>query len=138
MSLTHTAISRAKTRSKSYKMYDAGGLFLLVTPSGSKWWRFKYRYAGKEKLLSLGVYPDVSLKEARERRDEERKKLAHKIDPAVNRKAIKAAWINHQINTFEVVAREWIANRSTVWTQSNTIKTIRRLEIDVFPWLGNR
>ena len=92
MSLTDTAIRRAATRSKPYKMFDSGGLFMIVTPSGGKWWRFKFRYAGKEKLLSLGTYPDISLKDARERRDQERKKLAERIDPAANRAATKAAW----------------------------------------------
>ena len=81
---------------------------------------FKYRYGGKEKLLSLGVYPHISLKEARERRDQERKKLAHQIDPAVNRKAAKAAWADSQANSFETVAREWMANRTPIWTPSNT------------------
>lgn len=138
MPLTDTAIRRAKAKQKPYKMFDAGGLFLLVNPSGGKWWRFKYRFAGKEKLLSLGVYPEVPLKEARNRRDQERKKLSEKIDPAVNRLAAKAAWLGNQANSFEVVAREWIEKKSPAWTASNTSKTIRRLEVDVFPWLGNR
>ena len=82
MSLSDTAIRRAGAKKKPYKIYDSGGLFLLVMPHGGKWWRFKYRFNNKEKLLSLGVYPDVSLKAARERRDAERKKLADRIDPA--------------------------------------------------------
>lgn len=138
MALTDTAIRRAKARGKPYKMYDSGGLFLLVMPHGGKWWRFKYRFMGKENLLSLGLFPDISLKEARERRDEERKKLAHKIDPAVNRKAIKAAWADKAANSFEVVAREWIGKKAAVWSPSNTVKTTRRLEVDVFPWLSAR
>lgn len=138
MPLTDTAIRRAKAKQKPYKMFDAGGLFLLVNPSGGKWWRFKYRFAGKEKLLSLGVYPEVPLKEARNRRDQERKKLSDKIDPAVNRLAAKAAWLGNQANSFEVVAREWIEKKSPTWSASNTSKTVRRLEVDAFPWLGNR
>ncbi len=138
MPLTDTSIRRAKAKKKPYKMFDSGGMFLLITPSGSKWWRFKYHFAGKEKLLSLGVYPDISLKEARERRDQERKKLADKIDPAVNRLAVKAAWEGNQANSLEVVAREWIDRMSSSWSASNASKTIRRLEVDVFPWLGNR
>ncbi len=138
MSLTDTAVRRAKTKKKPYKMFDAGGLFLLVMPNGGKWWRFKYRYAGKEKLLSLGTYPDISLKDARERRDQERKKLADKIDPAVNRIATKAAWAGKQANSFEVVAREWIEEKGSAWSASTKSKTERRLEVDVFPWLGNR
>jgi integrase len=138
MLLTDVAVRRAKPRNKRYKMYDTGGLFLLITPSGGKWWRFKYKYAGKEKLLSLGTYPDISLKDARDRRDQERKKLANRIDPAVNRAAAKAAWEGNQANSFEVVAREWIAKKSSAWSGSNTNKTTRRLEVDVFPWIGNR
>ena len=138
MPLTDTAVRRAKAKKKPYKLFDSGGLFLLVAPSGGKWWRFKYRFAGKEKLLSLGTYPDISLKEARDRRDLERKKLASKIDPAVNRMAIKAAWTDSQANSFEVIAREWVEKKASIWSPSNTSKTIRRLEVDVFPWLGTR
>jgi integrase len=138
MSLTDTAIRRAKARYKPLKLFVAGGLFLLVTPSGGKWWRFKYRFADKEKLLSLGTYPDISLKDARDRRDIERRKLADRIDPATNRKAVKAAWLGDQANTFEVVAREWLAQKARIWSPSNSTKTTRRLEIDAFPWLGGR
>jgi hypothetical protein len=133
MALTDTAVRHAKARSKPYKLFDSRGLFLHVMPHGGKWWRFKYRYFGKEKLLSLGVFPDVSLKEARNRRETERKKLADKIDPAVNRKLVKLAWTDNQANSFEVVAREWIGKKSPIWSDSNTAKTTRRLEVDVFP-----
>jgi integrase len=138
MPLTDTAIRRAKAKQKPYKMFDARGLFLLLMPTGGKWWRFKYRFAGKEKLLSLGTYPDISLKEARDRCDQERRILAKKIDPAVNRLVVNAAWAGNQANSFEAVAREWIKIRSGTWSASNTTKTTRRLEVDVFPWLGNR
>lgn len=138
MPLTDTAIRRAKAKNKPYKMFDAGGLFLLVTPSGGKWWRFKYHFAGKEKLLSLGIYPDVSLKDARDRRDLERKNLASQIDPSLNRKVAKTALIDKQANGFEVLAREWIEKKADVWAPSNSEKHLRRLEVNVFPWLGNR
>ncbi|MDE1902120.1 MAG: integrase arm-type DNA-binding domain-containing protein [Alphaproteobacteria bacterium] len=138
MPLTDTAIRKAKPKSKPYKLSDSKGLYLLVTPNGGKWWRFRYRYAGKEKLLSLGTYPDVALKVARDRRDQERRKLADRIDPAINRKAVKDAWLGNQANTFEIVAREWLAQKAKIWAPSNTIKTTRRLEIDAFPWLGSR
>jgi integrase len=138
MPLTDVAIQRAKPRPKPYKIFDTDGLFLLVRPNGAKWWRLKYRFGGKEKLLSLGIYPHVTLKDARERRDKERKKLAHFIDPAASRKVDKAAWDESQANTFEVVAREWIASRASIWTPSNTKKTTRRLELDAFPWFGKR
>src|SRR5271168_31558 len=119
MSLTDTAIRRIGAKKKPYKMYDSGGLFLLVMPNGGKWWRFKYRFNNKEKLLSLGTYPDISLKAARDRRDIERKKLVDKIAPALNRKAVKAAWVDSQANSFEVVAREWIDKQSSNWAPAN-------------------
>ena len=119
-------------------MFDSDGLFLLVNPTGGKWWRFKYRFAGNEKLLSLGTYPEVSLKDARVRRDAERKKIADRIDPAVNRKAAKAAWLGKNANSFEIIAREWLGKKASLWSASNTYKTTRRLEVDIFPWLGNK
>ncbi len=138
MPLTDTAIRRAKAKNKPYKIFDSGGLFLLVNPNGGKWWRFKYRYADKEKLLSLGTYPDVSLKDARERRDQERKKLANSVDPALNRRAIKEAYAERQANSFEVIAREWLDKQASVWSPVNTKKVTRHLERNIFPWLGNR
>jgi hypothetical protein len=125
MALTDTAVRRAAAKKKSYKMFDAGGLFLLIMPSGGKWRRFKYRIHNKEKLLSLGTYPDISLKTARDRRDQERKKLADKIDPAIHRKAVKAVWADNQANSFEIIAREWIDKQSLIWAASNTKKIAR-------------
>lgn len=138
MKITDLSIQRAKPRNKPYKIFDSGGLFLQVMPHGGKWWRFKYRFNNKEKLLSLGVYPDVSLKMARERRDQERRKIADKIDPSINRKAVKAAWENNLANSFEVVAREWIDKQSAVWSPANTEKITRRFELNIFTWLGER
>jgi len=138
MPLTDTAVRRAAAKKKPYKLFDSGGLFLIVTPKGGKWWRLKYRFHNKEKSLSLGVYPDVSLKKARERRDEERKKLVDRIDPAVNRKAIKAAWADSQANSFEVVAREWIDKQAPTWAETNTVKIKGQLGLHIFPWLGKR
>jgi integrase len=138
MPLTDTAVRRAGAKKKPYKLFDSGGLFLIVTPKGGKWWRFKYRFHNKEKSLSLGTYPDVSLKKARERRDEERKKLVDRIDPAVNRKAMKAAWADSQANSLEVVAREWMDKQAPTWAESNTIKIKGQLERHIFPWLGKR
>ena len=91
MSLTNTAVRNAKPGDKTIKLYDERGLYIEISPSGGKWWRFKYRYNGKEKRLSLGVYPDVSLKDARDRRNDARKLVANGIDPSVNRKAQKEA-----------------------------------------------
>ncbi len=138
MALTDTAVKNAKPTDKPRKLFDERGLFLLVAPAGGKWWRLKYRFDGKEKRLSLGVYPDVNLKDARNRRDAARKLLADGIDPSENRKAQKAAKQDRAANSFEVVAREWYAKQAPTWAPSHGDKIIRRLERDVFPWLGAR
>jgi integrase len=138
MALTDTAIRTAKPAEKPTKLTDGGGLYLLLNPNGSRWWRLDYRYGGKRKTLSMGVYPDVSLKEARIRRDEARKLLAADVDPGENRKAAKTAKVEQSANSFEVVAREWFAKFSTGWAKGHADKIIRRLERDLFPWLGNR
>lgn len=138
MALTDTAIRTAKAGEKPRKLFDERGLYLEVRPNGSKWWRLRYRFRGKEKLLSLGVYPDVSLKDARERRDAARKLLAHDTDPSEHRKAHKSAKAEAAANSFEVVAREWFAKYSPKWAPSHAGKIIQRLEKDVFPWIGGR
>ena len=140
MPLTDTAIRNAKPKpgEKQLKLFDGRGLFLLVSPSGGKWWRLKYRFDGKEKQLSLGVYPDVSLQDARERRDQARKLVANGVDPSANRKAQKAAKAERAANSFEVVAREWHQKYSERWTPGHGDRILRRLERDLFPWLGDR
>lgn len=138
MSLTDVKIKQAKPREKLYKISDERGLYLEVTPSGGKWWRFKYRIDGKEKRLSLGVYPDVGLKVARERREDARKLVADGVDPSVHRKAKNLARAGANANSFEVVTREWFEKQKKVWEPSHADKIIRRLERDVFPWLGKR
>ena len=138
MPLTDTAVRNAKPGDKPAKLFDAGGLYLEVAPGGGKWWRLKYRFDGKEKRLSLGTYPDVKLKDARERRDEMRKLLANGIDPGENRKAVKASRTERAENSFEAIAREWFAKYSPTWAPSHGDKIIRRLERDIFPWLGGR
>jgi integrase len=138
MSLSDTAIKNTKPGAKPIKLADEKGLFLLVTPAGGKWWRLKYRFGGKEKLLSLGTYPEVSLKDARQRRDDARKLLVNDIDPSVNRKAVKATKTERAANSFEVIAREWFSKKSQGWAASNADKIIKRLENDAFPWLGAR
>ena len=138
MPLTDTAIRNAKPGAKPAKIFDERGLFLLVTPTGGKWWRLKYRFDDKEKLLSLGVYPDVGLKDARTRRDEARKLLADGIDPGENRKAQKAAKQDRAANSFEVVAREWYAKYAPNWAEHHGDRIIRRFERDIFPWIGGR
>jgi len=137
MPLTDTAIRNAKAGDKAYKLSDEKGLFLLVNPNGSRWWRLKFRVAGKEKLLSLGVYPDVGLKDARQRRDDARKMLAEGIDPGAQRKAQKASRVERSANSFEVIAREWLENRKDSVTLGQTAKTLAIFVNDVFPWMGN-
>lgn len=138
MSLTDVAIRKAKAAEKPIKLYDERGLYLEVSPGGGKWWRLKYRIEGKEKRLSLGVYPDVGLKEARDRRDAARKLLADGVDPSENRKAQKAAKANRAANSFEILAREWYAKFSSTWADLHRDRVLRRLERDVFPWIGPR
>lgn len=138
MPLTDTAIRNAKPTEKPYKLADERGLFLLIHPNKGRYWRFKYRFDGKEKLLALGVYPDVSLKVAREKREDARKQIAAGIDPSHHRKAHKAAKAAGDTNIFEVVAREWFEKHSSNWVASHADKIIRRFEKDVFPWMGTR
>ncbi len=138
MPLTDIAIRNAKAGDKPQKLFDGGGLFLLVTPAGQRYWRFKYRIAGKEKLLALGVYPDVSLQAARKKRDDAREKLAAGIDPGEAKKADKRAARLAAATSFEAVAREWFNKHSPGWAKSHSSKIIARFENDVFPWLGKR
>ena len=138
MPLTDTALRNAKKAEKPYSLTDGRGLSIQVQPTGAKWWRLRYRFDGKAKMLSLGVYPDVGLKEARERRDAARKMLAEGIDPGENRKAAKAAKVERAANSFEVVAREWYAKHAPNWAEHHGDRIIRRFERDIFPWIGGR
>jgi integrase len=138
MPLTNTVIKNAKPSTKSKKLYDSRGLYAEISPKGGKWWRFKYRYNGKEKRLSLGVYPDISLKEARERREEARELLQRGIDPSQHRKALKSATEKISTSSFELVAREWYAKFSHTWSESHSKRKLRSLERDVFPWIGGK
>lgn len=138
MPLTDTQIKALKPEAKARKHADEKGLFLLVTPSGGKLWRLKYRVDGKEKLLALGVYPEVSLKAARARRDDARELIAAGVDPSEARKTEKAERIAQVEHTFEATAREWFEKErlSSGWAAGHAEKVISRLEKDVFPWLG--
>jgi len=138
MSLTDTTVRNAKPEAKPVRLFDEKGLYLEVAPSGGKWWRLKYRFGGKEKRISLGVYPEVALKDARQRRDEARKLVAAGVDPGENRKAQKLASSDKAANSFEVVAREWFAKYEPNWTAGHSTKIMARLERDVFPWIGSR
>lgn len=138
MPLTDTAVRNAKAEPKKRKLYDERGLYLEISPKGGKWWRFKYRFNDKEKLISLGVYPDISLKDARERRDEARKLVAHGIDPSEHRKAHKAEKLSKSANTFETIAREWFSKNQHTWSTGHASRILTRLEKDAFPWLGTQ
>ena len=138
MALTDTSVRNAKPGKKPQKLTDGGGLYLLIAPSGGRWWRFDYRFSGKRKTLSMGVYPDVSLKQARERRDEARRQVANGVDPGAIRESVKAARANGVVNAFEAVAREWVERFSKDWTPAHRAKVETRFEQDVFPWIGKR
>jgi integrase len=137
MPLNDPTIKHAKPTGKAYRLSDEKGLYLEVSPNGGKWWRLKYRFDGKEKRLSLGTYPEVGLKLARERRDEARKQLADGIDPSIHRQATKATRSDRAANSFEVLAREWHQQRHEL-TPKHAANLMARLERDIFPWLGSR
>jgi integrase len=138
MPLTDTTVRNTKPSNKTLKVFDGGGLYLEVSPNGGKWWRLKYRYLGKEKRISLGVYPDVSLKMARDRRGDARTLLADGIDPSQHRKTQKQDQKEMTANTFEALAREWHEKKSTVWTERHALDVMRVLEFNVFPWFGGQ
>jgi integrase len=135
--LSETKVRTAKAQEKEYKLFDGGGLFLLVTPSGGKLWHFKYRFDGRERKLTLGPYPEISLAEARAKKDGARRQIANGIDPGVVRKAQKQAK-TAETETFEVIAREWHTKFKTMWTAVHAGTTMARLERDLFPWIGSR
>ncbi|MGF6296252.1 tyrosine-type recombinase/integrase [Paraburkholderia youngii] len=138
MALTDVAIRNARPTAKTRRLWDGGGLYLEVTPGGSKLWRLKYRYDGKEKRLSFGRYPEVTLKDARAKRDEARKLLADDTDPSEHRKAARAARLASAANNLEAVAREWFERMMADKAKSHKDKVIARLENDIFPWLDRR
>ena len=136
--LSDTAIKQAKPQDRPYKLTDGNGLYLLVNPTGSKLWRWKYRASGKEKLMALGSYPATTLTDAREARDAARKTLARDVDPMAERKAAKRAGQLAEANSFEAVARLWWTNWKGARSPSHVDYVLRRLEADVFPAIGKR
>lgn len=136
MPLTDTAVRNAKPAEKAVKMFDGGGLYLEVAPSGGKWWRLKYRVDGKEKRLSLGTYPDVGLKEARERRDQARKLVGQGVDPSEARKSDKAAKKAASLRTFEAVALAWLDKSAPTWDEGTHAAVRASLVNHVFPAFG--
>lgn len=141
MPLTDTTIRTAKPTGKAVKLFDGGGLYLEVAPSGGKWWRLKYRFQGKEKRISLGTYPTVSLKDARERREQAKRLIEQGVDPSNQRKEAKAAAAaieQEQNTTFEAVARDWFSKKRNAWTPGHQKKILSRLENQLFPILGDK
>lgn len=140
--LTDTAIKVAKPREKAYKLTDGQGLYLEVMPNGSKLWRLKYRYAGKEKRLAVGAYPAVPLQQARRRRDEAREQLAEGTDPGQLKKdkkqALQAEILRAEVLTFETIAREWHSHKTPGWAPSTATKALAYLESDILPALGKQ
>ena len=136
MPLTDTAIRAIKPTSKTAKYFDGVGLYLEVAPSGGKWWRLKYRFQGKEKRISLGTYPTIGLKEARERREDTKKILANGIDPSAQRQAIKASITSIDQDSFEVVTREWFDKHVVNLAPSYSKKVRSLFERQIFPVLG--
>ena len=146
--LTEKAIRSAKPGEKPIRMFDGGGLYLEIAPSGGKWWRFKYRFNGKEKRISFGVYPDVGIaghKEgtrwiegARDRREQSRQLLAQGVDPGEERKTVQAAVVERNTNSFEIIAREFVTKHLAAKEPSHREHILRRFERDVFPWVGKK
>jgi len=138
MLLNDVKIRNAKPKDKPQKLTDGDGMYLYVHPNGGKYWRFQYRFAGKQKVLALGVYPEVSLADARERRIQARKALAAGNDPSQIKQEAKRLTIFNHDNTFEAVAREWHEGRLAKWQPEHAKKILKRMEANIFPKLGNR
>lgn len=147
MALSATEVKNIKPKDKTYKLSDEKGLYLLVNPNGSRLWRFKYRFNGTEKKLSFGSYPDTSLANARDLRDEARKLIAKDIDPGLLKQSNKRAKKDAADNSFEKIAREWHTKRSTahkkstnkkIWTVKHAERILTSLEKDIFPYIGSK
>lgn len=138
MTLTNTQCKNSKADTKPIKLSDGGGMFLLVQPNGNKYWRLKYRFMGKEKLLALGVYPRMSLAEAREKREEAKKELDAGRDPAEVKKLAKIETQKDYENNFENVTREWHKQKIHTWNPKHAENILKRMEVNIFPHIGNR
>jgi integrase len=136
--LTELALKAAKPKEKIYKLADGRGLYIEINPTGSMYWRMKYRYAGKEKRISLGVYPEVSLKNARIALLKAREQLANGVDPSELRKVRKAAQISSATNSFQAVGEEWFSKQKPIWAEKHWTKVQWMLEKNLYPWLGQR
>jgi len=138
MHLTDIRVRNARPAAKAYKLSDGGGMYLLVKPDGGRYWWLDYRFAGKRRTLALGVYPTTTLSRARNQRDEARRLLAQDIDPSATKKAKKRAAKVARENTFELIAREWLANQRQKLTPRCSALILARLEADIFPQIGSR
>jgi hypothetical protein len=134
MSLADVRIRTAKAKSKPYKLFDGGGLFIVINPTGSKLWRLKYRFFNKERLYSIGAYPDTGAAEARQIRDNVKKLISQGIDPVQNRKITRYQKMEAGQNTLEVIARRWFEIRKG--DDEHRERSLRRLELYAFPKLG--
>jgi len=137
MKLTNLKCQNAKPKDKKYKIFDGRGLFIEIRPNGAKYWRMKYNYLGKEKLMALGVYPEVSLSDARDKCIAARKKLDQNIDPMAAKQELKRLAKQNADNSFEVIARQWHDNFKHKWSERHSNTVLRRLEHDVFPEIGS-
>ncbi len=138
MSLSDAKVRNAKPRKKPYKIADGEGLFLVVMPTGSKYWRLRYFFAGKERLLALGVYPEITLTDARDRRARARKLVAQGTDPGEAKKEVKRQSLLRSASAFETLAREWYQKRTHEWSHRSAKTTLARLEQHILPKLGSR
>lgn len=136
--LVDSGIKTAQAKKAPYKLSDGEGMYLLVTPAGQKYWRLKYRFAGKEKVLALGVYPDVTLAAARVKRTDARKLLTENLDPGLAKKEKAREERIQAGNTFESIAREWHEKQSHKWTEAHAARVLGSLEANIFPSLGGR
>ena len=136
MALTDTKVRSAKPAEKEYSLVDGDGMSLLVKPGGSKYWRFRFRFGGKQHLMAFGVYPDVSLADARKKREEARKLVAAGIDPREHKRAVKEEQAK-EIITFEKVAREWLVTNKK-WSEDHAHRVLKSLEDNLFAALGER
>jgi integrase len=134
--LTDAAVRAAKLKDKQYRLADERGLYLQISTSGSKLWRFKYRIDGKEKVLAFGQYPDVTLGEARDKRDAARKQLESGVDPSFEKKAAKRAKTASGAITFEVVTKDWFGKFSKDWAPAHAARVWSRIQRDLLPWIG--
>jgi integrase len=138
MPLTDVAIRNAKPAEKDYQLRDSGGLYVIIKTTSARWWRLDYRHLGTRKTLSLGTYPITTLSDARFQRDEAKRLLAQGIDPSLHRRQSKAVSKEAAANSFEFIAREWLAKKTSTWSAGTAIRMVRSFDADLFPYLGKR